>query len=252
MKRIFLPAFLFLAILWLTPFHLLAQDPATEETEETDVNFDFDPAKFKMGNKSGKRTNIEGYFGVGPTFVSSTKSVSSVLTPDFKPWSSWSTDLGVMLRTRLGGPNSGFNINYGLLWRYLNIETDKAYLDWDPMTKIPNYTDANNTDWTNTELNVHTLSIPLMLEFQKKVAIAAGGFVAFRVSSNSELDQELPSGDTESALIADLGLNDVLYGVTGQIGYKKARIFVNYYLNNLFKEDLPYEFTVFNVGIAVF
>lgn len=252
MKRIFLPAFFFLALTWLTPLHLFAQDPATEETEETDVNFDFDPAKFKMGKRSGKRTNIEGYFGVAPTFITANSTSSGAFVPEFKPWNSWSTDLGMMLRTRLGGPNSGFNINYGVLWRYLNVETDKANLEWDPNTKIPNYDNANTTGWSNTELNVHTISVPLLFEYQKKVAIAAGGFVAFRVSSNSELDSEVPGGDVETALIADLGLNDVLYGITGQIGYKKARIFVNYYLNNLFKEDTTYDFTVMNVGIAFF
>ena len=83
-------------------------------------------------------------------------------------------------------------------------------------------------------------------------AIAAGGFVAFRVGSNSEADGELDNGKVETTLRADLGLNNVLYGVTGQIGYKKFRVYVNYYLNNLFAEDTPYDFTVMNVGVAFF
>ncbi len=252
MKRFLLPLFLFLAVTWLMPLHLLAQDPTTKESDDTEVNFDFDPAKFKMGKKSGSRTNLEGYFGVGPTFITSNSTGSGAFVPTFKPWNSWSTDLGIMARTRLGGVNSSFNINYGLLWRYLNVETDKAYLTWDKATKIPKYDNSDPDGVTNTELNVHTLSVPVMLEFQKKVAIAVGGFVAFRISSNSELDRELADGDAQSALIADLGLNNVLYGVTGQIGYKKARIFVNYYLNNLFKENTTYDFTVMNIGIAVF
>ncbi len=249
MKRYLFFALPFLILALLAPVSSNAQEP---ETDDTDVNFDFDPTKFKMAKKSGKRTNLEGYFGIGPTFVTSNFEDGNSFVPEFKPWKSWSTDFGMMFRTRLGSAGSSFNINYGLLWRYLNVETDKAYLDWDPDTEIPMYENSDMDDVTNTELNVHTLSIPLMLEYQNKVAIAAGGFVAFRVASSSELDGELPNGDAESTLRADFGLNDVLYGVTGQIGYKKARIYVNYYLNNLFKEDMPYDFTVMNVGIAFF
>lgn len=249
MKRYLFFALPILILTWLAPVTSYAQEP---DTDDTDVNFDFDPTKFKMGKKSGKRTNLEGYFGIGPTFITSNGDDDNVFTPEFKPWKSWSTDFGIMARTRLGGASSSFNINYGLLWRYLNVETDKAALDWDADTKIPNYDNSDLDGVTNTELNVHTLSIPLMLEYQNKVSIAAGGFVAFRVASSSEIDGELDNGDLETTLRADLGLNDVLYGVTGQIGFKKARIYVNYYLNNLFKEDMPYDFTVMNVGIAFF
>ncbi|MEZ5031350.1 MAG: hypothetical protein R2787_08105 [Saprospiraceae bacterium] len=245
MTRFLLFALPLLAFLWTSPVQLQAQEP-----EDNDVNFDFDPSKFKMGKKSGKRTNLEGYWAFGPTFITNNNEVAGEFYPEFKPFNSWSNDLGLMFRTRIGGANSPVNINYGLLWRYINVETDQAYLDWDKETEIPFYTEDSELD--NSELNVHTLSVPIMLEFQRKVAIAAGGFVAFRVGSNAEEDRELDNGKQEITLRADLGLNNVLYGVTGQIGYKKFRVYVNYYLNNLFAEETPYDFTVMNVGVAFF
>ena len=232
-------------------FGLFAFSPVAmiaQEDNDTDVEFDFDPSKFRKGKKSKKRTQTEGLWGFGPTFVNTNTELENVTYPEFKPWSSWSNDLGLMFRTRLGGENSSISLDYGLLWRYLNVEFDEYGMDWDG--EEVSFTQDN--DLENSELNIHTLSVPLMLEYSNKFSIAAGGFVAWRIGSNIEADQSTDFGDLEATLRDDFGLNDLLYGVTGQIGYKKIRLYANYYLNNLFADDEPYDFTVLNVGIVFF
>ncbi len=222
------------------PIAVQAQEP------ENEINLDFNPEMFKM-KKSTSRTSITAYWGFGPTLITSNLEENGVYYPEFKPFSSWSNDLGVMWRTRLGGQESKFNLFYGALWRYINIETKEGPLGLDNKD-LPVY--YEDTDANNSELNIHTLSIPLMFEIKSKVSMALGGFAAYRIGSSSERDGKDNGNKIETTLRADLGLNDLLYGVTAQIGVKRARLYVNYYLNNLFKEDSPYDFTVMNIGIA--
>ena len=223
-----------------TPFVGQAQEP------ENEINLDFNPEMFKM-KKSTSRTGITAYWGFGPTFVTSNVEENGVYYPEFKPFSSWSNDLGVMWHTRLGGQESKFNLFYGLLCLYINIETKEGRLELDADDQ-PVYSEI--VDVKNTELNIHTLSIPLLFEYKSKFSVAAGGFLAYRIGSSSEVDGKVNGNRYDTKLRADFGLNDLLYGVTAQIGAKRVRLYANYYLNNLFKEDSPYDFTVMNIGIA--
>jgi hypothetical protein len=195
----------------------------------------------------GKRTTPTLLWGFGPTFINSGSELDGIYYPDFKPFASWSNDLGVMLRTRLGGDMSKVNLTYGLLWRYINVETDKGVLGIDG--NDPFY--FRDPEATNTELNIHTLSIPLMIEYRSKFSVAAGGFLAYRIGSNSEHDYKVDGNRFRTKLYADFGLNDLLYGASLQIGGKRARLYMNYYLNTLFAKDEPYNFTVMNVGIVL-
>lgn len=201
--------------------------------------------------KSDKRTSPTIYLGFGPTFITSNVEEAGVDYPEFAPFKSWSTDLGIMLHTRLGGTESKFKVAYGLLWRYLNLETNEwplgLLLDGEP-----NYFQLENIDYKNTELNIHTLSIPLLFEYDSKFSFALGGFVAYRLGSSSESDDENEGVLVKKTTVADFGLNDLLYGATVQVGGKHARLYANYYLNNIFKNDKPYDFTVLNIGVAFF
>lgn len=200
--------------------------------------------------KSDKRTSPSLYWGFGPTFVTSNTEVVGVKYPEFAPFKSWSNDLGILLHTRLGGTESKFKVAYGLLWRYINIETN----DWalGLVDGEPNYFQLDNIDYKNTELNIHTLSIPLLFEYDSKFSFALGGFVAYRLGSSSESDFEIDGVLFKNTTVADFSLNDLLYGATVQVGGKHARLYANYYLNNIFKNDKPYDFTVLNIGVAFF
>lgn len=200
--------------------------------------------------KSDKRTSPTMYWGFGPTFVTSNIEEVGVEYPEFVPFKSWSNDLGIMLHTRLGGVESKFKVAYGLLWRYLNIETNEWPLGL--ADGEPNYFQTQNIDYKNTELNIHTLSIPLLFEYDSKFSFALGGFAAYRLGSSSESDLEIDGVLFKNTTVADFGLNDLLYGATVQVGGKHARLYANYYLNNIFKNDKPYDFTVLNVGVAFF
>lgn len=224
------------------PLASQAQDPDNE------MKMDFNPEMFKMNQGTG-RTSISPYWGFGPTFVTSNIEVVGYEYPEFKPFSSWSNDLGIMLRTRLGGKESKFHLFYGVLWRYINIETDNSQLGVDVTTGNAIYF-TPTPDADNTELNIHTLSVPLLLEYKGKVSFALGGFAAYHLCSSSETDYKSDQRDQFTTIREDFGLNDLLYGVTGQIGIKRARVYVNYYLNNIFADDSPYDFTVMNIGIA--
>ncbi len=210
-----------------------------------DPEFNFDPGMFARKD-ANKRTDVTSFWGFGPTFVTSNNEVEGVYYPEFKPFASWSNDLGIVMRTRFGAPGTKFYLNYGLLWRYLNVETDKGAL-WEDLGETF-YQERDNAD--NTELNIHTLSIPLLFEYRSKFSIAAGAFAAYRLGSNSEVDGKQDGNRLDTRLSADFGLNRLLYGATAQIGAKRIRLYMNYYLNNLFKDDEPYDFTVMNVGIC--
>lgn len=212
-----------------------------------DPEFNFDPGMFAKKD-ANKRTDLTSFWGFGPTFVTSNNEVEGEYYPEFKPFASWSNDLGIVMRTRFGAPGTKFYLNYGLLWRYINVETDKGALGIMGEDQDPFY--SEDDDAVNTELNIHTLSIPLLFEYRSKVSVALGGFAAYRLGSTSELDEKVDGNRLDTQLSADFGLNNLLYGVTAQLGAKRIRLYMNYYLNNLFKDDEPYDFTVMNVGVC--
>lgn len=126
------------------------------------------------------------------------------------------------------------------------METKDAALGL--MEKDPVYIDTPTA--TNTELNIHYLSLPLLLEYRSKFSFALGGFAAYRMGSTSEVDFKENGNRIKNKVYADFGLNNLQYGVTAQVGGKRVRAYANYFLNNLFKNDEPYDFSVLNVGVC--
>lgn len=221
--------------------------PCGLQAQEDGGNFNFNFGASRRASKENKKFSVTSVWGFGPTFVSSKFNASNTYYPDFKPFSSWSNDLGILSSLRLGGENSPMRLNLGFVWRYINVETDKGFLDVGT-NGLPEY--VLRQDAVNTELNIHTLSIPLTIEFARKFAVAAGGFVAWRVGSNSEYDYKLANGDAfQSRRHNAFGLADMFYGITVQAGHKRARLFMNYYLNNLFANDTPYDFRAMTIGL---
>lgn len=225
------------------PLALFAQD--------NDLKINLSPGA-KKKDAAAQKTSFSSLFGFGPTFVSSRTEVNGTLYPEFKPFSSWSTDLGLQFRTRLGGPNSKAGLSLGLLWRYINIETDQAeFSDRLSSGNFDYNTEAGSVDYRNTELNVHTLSIPLLLDFSgEKWGFAAGGFFGWRIGNSSEIDFKYNKRQVDTTIRDEFGLNKTVYGLTGQLGHKRVRIYANYFLNNLFAESEPYDFRVTQVGLC--
>jgi hypothetical protein len=213
--------------------------------QDDDFKFDFKPGKMRSKKSGSFEATL--FWGFGPTIVTSNNEVSGTYYPEFKPFSSWSNDLGILGKLRLGGAESKMYLNTGLLWRYLNVETDDGALGLEDGNPVYfEFPEARNT-----ELNVHTLSIPLLFEYRSRFAFALGGFMAYRLGSSSEVDTKVNGNRVKAKVYADFGLNDLLYGVTAQVGGKRARLYVNYYLNSLYKESTPYDFSVLNIGICL-
>lgn len=226
--------------------------PLALNAQDNDLKINLNPGG-KNRDKAGQRTSFSSHFGFGPTFVSTISKVfDGTYYPEFKPFSSWSSDLGLHVRSRLGGPKSQVGISLGLTWRYLNIETDQGAFTRDMFPGEYRYTDGGgNVDYRNTELNVHTLSIPLLLDFTgKKWGFAAGGFFGWRVGNSSEVDFKDGKLLTDVTVRDEFGLNKTVYGLTAQLGHKRVRLYANYFLSNLFAENEPYDFRITQVGLC--
>lgn len=228
---------------------LLAFLPNSLIAQDNDLKINLNPGG-KNKDKASQKTSFTSLFGLGPTFVSFQNEDAGTVYPEFKPFSSWSTDLGLQFRTRLGGPNSKAGIVIGLLWRYINIETDQA--EFSDRINAGTFTyNSRPGDYRNSELNVHTLSIPLLLDFSgEKWGFAAGGFFGWRVGNSSEIDFKNGRRLEDTTLRDDFGLSKTLYGLTGQVGHKRVRIYANYYLNNLFATTTLYDVRVVQAGLC--
>ncbi len=224
--------------------------PLALNAQDNDLNINLNPGG-KKRDKAGQRTSFSSLFGFGPTFVSSQNEAAGTFYPEIKPFSSWSTDLGLQFRTRLGGTNSNAGLSLGLLWRYINIETDEAAFAKDASDAYVYGAPSGNINYRNTELNVHTLSIPLLLDFTgKKWGFAAGGFFGWRVGNSSEVDFKDGKLLTDVTVRDEFGLNKTVYGLTAQLGHKRVRLYANYFLSNLFAENEPYDFRITQVGLC--
>lgn len=213
-----------------------------------EFTFDFDPGKFRP-MPGVKRTKPGLYWGFGPTFVQKGGDEAGYPLPEFKPFRSWSNDLGLVATTRLGSLQGRFSVQYGLLWRYLNVETDAAVLQWD--NGQPRY--VSSPDARMTEAHIHTLSVPLLVQYSGKVAVGLGGFLARRVASSSELHERLAGGvRQETILRADYGFRPWMYGLSAHLGARRFRVTCHYHLSSLFQEEVPYDVRLVQLGVAFF
>ncbi len=214
--------------------------------------------KIKLGDrKSPKRTKSYFLFNFGPTDAFEQLENGNVAQPTFKPWRSWSGNFGLIFSTRLGGPSSIAYVNYGLLWKYVYLDT-KDDLQLSIVNDEPEYIPSSYSNTLpQSRLSRQSLIFPVQLRLAGKGADAfnlmLGGYGGIRLYAFQDLEFKSAIGeDVEMRLRDDYKTNLWQYGATAAVGQRWWQIYADYELSNLFQENPNYEYNVVNAGVQFF
>lgn len=154
-----------------------------------------------------------------------------------RPWGSRYIAFGHINKTRIGNRKSPLALHYGL-----ELSVNNFMFEGDSrIRKGPDgiLFEPTGRDLRKNKLTVFYINLPVMtfLDFNKpnwgNFEIGFGGYVGYRLHSYSKI-MYFESGREREHQRSNFHLNNLRYGLVGQIGLKGLSLFVKYDLNPLF------------------
>jgi len=247
---------------------------AKGETSTVNINVDYEDkgdAKsvvINSGDKSDtvdttpkKKSRFDKGFNIDLGFNSFLNTGNNQLdVVGLKPWGSRYVSLNPYYKVRLGGEKSPFHVRTGLEFSFNNYMFDRNYVLKDTEAAGNHYTvlEKDTRNLEKSKLATSTVNLPLMLvlDFDNKkgksvFTIGAGGFVGYRLGSHTKIKYNLEGEDEKDKDHGNFNLEDLQYGLKGTIGIYEVDLFVNYSLNELFKENRGPKANVISFGITI-
>lgn len=158
-----------------------------------------------------------------------------------------------IFRQRINLVQHKFNFEYGLQLQFNNYKFSQSF------TLVP---DTNMVSAVSTDLSLKKnkltdcyLNLPVMFNFtsnpfnlKKSFTLGAGAFGGYLIGSHSK---QVSDADGKVKMKDDYNLNPLQYGFTGYIGYGGFKIYGNYSLTNMFKDDVMPALTPLSVGLVL-
>ena len=158
-----------------------------------------------------------------------------------------------------------FQINIPLVPRHLGVVSGLG-IKWSSFVFENSYTKLDNTkpvldysldsagNWYVSKLNIWTLTLPVMLEFQTRLGgkdfwVAGGAYGSLRSLSKNKLKSKEKVKKFVEA--KDYHINPLHYGLMAYVGYSNFGIYATYSLSQLFKKDEGPEIYPFSIGIIL-
>jgi|GEM_PF-163451 len=171
------------------------------------------------------------------------------------------TSFYVLYNNPIGKSNFSFAFGLGITAHNLKsnslIKVDTTGgLSISKFYKIPSKVDGNSIKYKRNKLTVAYLDIPMEFRYKTKneMKFALGFKLGFLVGSHTKYKGDNLETGTESYKIkqSDIkNLENMSYGVTGQIGYKWINLVGCYSLSNLFKNDKGPDIYPISIGVAL-
>lgn len=219
-----------------------------------------DKYEWKESSRKRKKSRFEGHlsslnFGVN---LFSTKSLSLAL-PDEASFleldEGRSFEFGInafQINMPLVSRHLGFVTGIGTKWNNFRFENSNTKLD---NTKpVLDYTLDSAGNWYKSKLNIWTVNVPVMLEFQTRLGgdsfwIAGGAYGSLKISSKNKLK----SNERRKKYVEkrDYHINPLQYGLMAYAGYSNFGIYATYSLSQLFKKGEGPEIYPLSVGITL-
>jgi hypothetical protein len=213
-----------------------------------------DKNKWERRSHHSKRTDNEFVFDLGlNNFLQDGRFPDENNAPyGLRPLGSRYIAVGNEFRTRIGGRKSPLYLKYGIEFSANNFMFNKD-VQIARGTEAVEFPEALR-DLRKSKLTVWYLSIPVMpmLNFgprdNAKFRIGVGGFVGYRVHSYSKI-MYFENGRRKEHERDNFYLNNVRYGLMGQVGIGDVNLFVKYDLNPLFVEGRGPELNALSFGV---
>lgn len=207
--------------------------------------------------RRAKRTRTYFLVNFGPTDIVEAASAEGVATPTMQLWKSWSGNVGFVISTRLGGASSFVHLNYGLLWKFLYLNT-KDDLQLSLVDGHPQYIPSPYSETLHySRFSRQSLVVPVQLRFAGRGAnalnVMLGGYGGVRLYAFQDLKFKTDIGErAEIRLRDDYRTNPWQYGVTAAIGQRWWQLYADYEMSNLFRDNPNYDFNAINAGLQFF
>jgi len=183
-------------------------------------------------------------------FNNALKDGQSLNDSDFKLGGSRFFELGIAWRTRVFEDSNWLRLRYGISFQFNGLKpTDNRYFVEDGNLTV---LDVYPIDLDKSKFKMDNLVIPLHFEFgpsnksetdkgtwfytDKKFKLGLGGFVGVNIGERQKLKYEENGDNVKRKLKGDYNTNDLIYGLSGYIGWGNTSLYAKYDLNPIFKD----------------
>jgi len=160
-------------------------------------------------------------------------------------------ELGWAWKTRVFKESNWLRIKYGFSFQWDGLKpTDNRYfVDAGEVTELQVHSESLD----KAKLRVDKLVFPVHFEFgpskkieredyfrytdKKQLKIGLGGYAGFKMSSRQKLKYSVDGNNIKEKIKASYNTNNVIYGLSGYIGWGWTALYVKYDLNPLFKDN---------------
>lgn len=175
-----------------------------------------------------------------------------------KGWGSWNVGLNWMAAQPI---SKGFYWNFGVGFQFYNFKFENRDFQAVRGDDMIEFTQRTDVDGFKSKISASYLTAMTMLELdfgkmndngRRGLRIAAGPYVGYRLGGQSKfVYRELGgSGRKKDKQNTGLYLNNLRYGVRGEIGVGRFTFFSTYDLNNLFQDGKGPELNPITFGIV--
>ncbi len=213
-----------------------------------------------------QRTHSSLYLGLGLNTLTHAGQAGAGL-PDpaatvplnLRTWGSRFVQLGQIWDTRLGASiRSAPFVRYGFTFAFHNLMVDKnrEWQDQNNVTVLAPTKEGRQLD--KSKLAITSLNLPVLLGIKLRnqagrevIRLAAGGFAGYRINAHTKLKYQEEGSTRKPKEHGSFNLEDFQYGLTGAVGVFGSELFVNYNLNEAFRNNRGPQGNLVSFGITL-
>lgn len=240
-------------------------DFSTNHDDDDDDNEWRERERHRRGRigRTWQSTNMD--LGINNYLTQSDQFPDGVENHSVRPWGSWYVAINSMQRTKAG---RNFFIEWGLGVSWYNFKFQNDHVSLVRDDQMVNFTtDLANPeyDYIKSKLRVTYLNASLIpvLDFGDRgrkprlwdghgseFRIGIGPYVGYKIGSKSKIVYNDEDDDRKREKTRDsYYLNDLRYGARLQIGFRSTDFFINYDMNELFKENRGPKLNAVSFGV---
>ncbi|APG61209.1 hypothetical protein [Christiangramia salexigens] len=208
-------------------------------------------ANRERADKYDKRTSNDIVIAAG--FNNALNDGQSLNDSDFKIGGSRFFEIGWVWKTRVFENSNWLRFKYGFSFQFNGLKPiDNGYfVEAGENTFLQEY----ELDLDKSKFRMDNLVVPVHFEFgpsdrtetsrsirfstADKLKIGLGGYAGFNIGERQKLKYKLDGDNQKDKLKGDYNTNDLIYGLSGYLGWGGAALYVKYDLNPVFDAPNP-------------
>ncbi len=203
----------------------------------------------KKSEKYDKRTytNLLIAFGINNTLTSG----QSLDNTDYEFWGSRFFELGITRKTRVFKNSNFLRIKYGISYQFNGLKPtgNRYFVDNGRQTDLEEFRlplDKSKFRMDNIVVPIHfEFGSSKLKEFEDKIRydtnkhfkIGIGGYIGGNVSTRQKLKYKENGDKVKDKIKRDYNTSDLIYGISGYIGFGDLSLYAKYDLNPVFRNE---------------